>query len=189
MAKFLSSSRSSSPIGSKEKPATALRVRWVSSWLFFSAGCLLGYLHGEMTNARRCHQSFDTGTSTFQPTSSSSPKSDCNEIDFRQRYRWRQVHVDDGWRSVDVFFGKTDHLDRTLPRDEEGKLARWFSQAAQDELVSGLLRGKQNGYFIDLAANDATVFSNTYALEQRYGWYVHSFGPLCAFAASFLNFL
>jgi hypothetical protein len=68
---------------------------------------------------------------------------------------------DDGWRQIDVFYGKAPTTNRT-----------WFSQAAQDELVIGLLRGKRNGYFIDLAANDALLLSNTYALEQRYGWYV-----------------
>jgi len=65
-----------------------------------------------------------------------------------------------GWRRVDVFVGKT--------RFESDQ--RWYSQAAQDELVSGLLRGKQNGFFIDLAANDAQEKSNTYALERFHGW-------------------
>jgi hypothetical protein len=47
---------------------------------------------------------------------------------------------------------------------------QWYSQARQDELVVALLRNKTNGYFIDLAANDAVQLSNTYALERYYQW-------------------
>jgi hypothetical protein len=46
----------------------------------------------------------------------------------------------------------------------------WHSQARQDELVVALLGNKTNGYFIDLAANDAVQLSNTYALERFYHW-------------------
>jgi RNPHF zinc finger len=46
----------------------------------------------------------------------------------------------------------------------------WHSQARQDELVVALLGNKTNGYFIDLAANDAVQLSNTYALERYYHW-------------------
>ncbi|KAI2507587.1 methyltransferase [Fragilaria crotonensis] len=46
----------------------------------------------------------------------------------------------------------------------------WFSQARQDEVVSRLLRGKRNGFFVDLAANDAAILSNTYSLEKKFGW-------------------
>lgn len=71
----------------------------------------------------------------------------------------------DGWHSVEVFYGKSDHLERMLPEDTE-----WFSQARQDEAVTTLLRGKKHGYFVDLAANDATILSNTYSLEEKFGW-------------------
>jgi hypothetical protein len=47
---------------------------------------------------------------------------------------------------------------------------QWHSQARQDELVVALLRNKTNGFFIDLAANDAVQLSNTYALERYYHW-------------------
>lgn len=47
---------------------------------------------------------------------------------------------------------------------------RWYSQARQDELVIALLRNKTDGYFVDLAANDAIQLSNTYALERYYHW-------------------
>jgi Methyltransferase FkbM domain len=71
----------------------------------------------------------------------------------------------DGWHAIEVFYGKSDHLERMLPAGLE-----WFSQARQDEAVVTFLKGKRNGYFVDLASNDATVLSNTYSLEKKYGW-------------------
>lgn len=69
---------------------------------------------------------------------------------------------DSGWTSIDVFYGTRNHLDL--------RNRTWFSQARQDELISALLRHKRNGYFIDLAANDAVDLSNSLALERRYDW-------------------
>ena len=37
--------------------------------------------------------------------------------------------------------------------------------------MQALLGHKRGGYFIDLAANDAFVISNTYVLETHYGWH------------------
>mmetsp|Transcript_25626 Transcript_25626/g.43524 ORF Transcript_25626/g.43524 Transcript_25626/m.43524 type:complete len:263 (-) Transcript_25626:60-848(-) len=70
----------------------------------------------------------------------------------------------EGWHSIEVFYGRKDSLESSLPRLE------WFSQARQDEAVATLLHHKRNGYFVDLAANDATILSNTYSLEKKYGW-------------------
>lgn len=70
-----------------------------------------------------------------------------------------------GWHSIDVFYGQTDHLERMLPEGQE-----WFSQVRQDEAIAKILGNKRNGYFVDLAANDATFLSNTYALERKLGW-------------------
>jgi len=67
---------------------------------------------------------------------------------------------DAGWHTLHVFYG-----------DEKGLGApafkKWFSQAHQDEIVVDLLGN--NGYFIDLAANDAKELSNTLSLERK-GW-------------------
>lgn len=52
----------------------------------------------------------------------------------------------------------------------DDQLGRWNSQVGQDRAVATLLRGKRNGYFIDLAANDAVTLSNTRALERDFGW-------------------
>jgi hypothetical protein len=52
--------------------------------------------------------------------------------------------------------------------DKQGRM--WFSQAKQDQAVWALLRQKTNGYFIDLAANDAFNLSNTVSLEVNAQW-------------------
>jgi hypothetical protein len=84
----------------------------------------------------------------------------------------------DGWNSIDVFYGSTDHVVSLLPKDQT-----WFSQARQDEAIFKMLSHGSNsngnngnhengkgGFFVDLAANDATTLSNTYILERDYHW-------------------
>ena len=71
---------------------------------------------------------------------------------------------DDGWNTINVFYGATDNFESLLPSK------KFFSQARQDEVVLKLLRYKTDGYFVDLASNDATSLSNSYALEKHYGW-------------------
>lgn len=68
----------------------------------------------------------------------------------------------DGWKIFHVFYGDAS----TLKRSRTG----WYSQVKQDEVVSALFRNKKNGFFIDLASNDAVTLSNTFALEERYDW-------------------
>lgn len=71
-----------------------------------------------------------------------------------------------GWHQINVFYGERDGLFNDVPEnvkpDQES-----FSQVGQDTIVLDLLGS--NGYFIDLAANDALEFSNTLALERK-GW-------------------
>lgn len=75
------------------------------------------------------------------------------------------VQASDGWKTLNVFYGSSDIFESTLPKDK-----KFFSQVRQDELILKLLRNKTNGYFVDLASNDATQLSNSYALEKHYGW-------------------
>ena len=87
----------------------------------------------------------------------------------------KETHNDDGWHSIDVFYGDAKHLDRTPPPPAfrgapPNAVQDWYGQAKQDQLVFELLNGKTNGYFIDLAANDARTFSNTFALERHHNW-------------------
>ena len=46
----------------------------------------------------------------------------------------------------------------------------FHSQDGQDKMVVQLLKGKKNGFFVDLAANDALYLSNTRTLERDFGW-------------------
>jgi hypothetical protein len=67
---------------------------------------------------------------------------------------------DDGWHQVNVYYGERSGLG--APETQE-----WFAQVHQDEIVLDLIG--PDGYFIDLAANDAKDLTNTLALE-RHGW-------------------
>lgn len=47
----------------------------------------------------------------------------------------------------------------------------YYSQIAQDKyFIEGINKGKKNGYFVDIGANDGISFSNTYALEKYFDW-------------------
>jgi hypothetical protein len=48
--------------------------------------------------------------------------------------------------------------------------AQWTSQVGQDRTIADIFDGKRGGFFLDLAANDASVLSNTLMLEQSFGW-------------------
>eukprot|EP01062_Namystynia_karyoxenos_P013303 TRINITY_DN14799_c0_g1_i1.p1 TRINITY_DN14799_c0_g1~~TRINITY_DN14799_c0_g1_i1.p1 ORF type:complete len:536 (+),score=64.70 TRINITY_DN14799_c0_g1_i1:63-1670(+) len=48
--------------------------------------------------------------------------------------------------------------------------AGWYSQDQQDRFAAEVLSNGSSGFFVDLAANDAVVISNTLALERR-GWH------------------
>ena len=98
----------------------------------------------------------------------------------------------DGWRSIAVFQGKR----KTLSQDEndletndsnfenqQNKKQRqqqnqgirdpewhWQGQVFQDKMIAYLFQFRTNGYFVDLAANHAVEFSNTFALERRLNW-------------------
>lgn len=47
---------------------------------------------------------------------------------------------------------------------------RWTSQCGQDRTIADVFQNKTDGYFVDLAANDAISLSNTLTLEQQFGW-------------------
>mmetsp|Transcript_28609 Transcript_28609/g.33251 ORF Transcript_28609/g.33251 Transcript_28609/m.33251 type:complete len:347 (+) Transcript_28609:101-1141(+) len=65
-----------------------------------------------------------------------------------------------GWKPVHIFYGNDKNL-AYLGRE---------SQVKQDKLVMGLLNNPKDGYFVDLAANDATNLSNTFQLEKQLNW-------------------
>jgi hypothetical protein len=44
------------------------------------------------------------------------------------------------------------------------------SQVGQDVFVLSILKGKQNGKYIEIGAHDPETISNTYVLEKAYNW-------------------
>jgi hypothetical protein len=118
---------------------------FTSSLLFFSFASL----------ENKCVRSIPL--TTIQPSSSLSTD--------------RPLRGDDGWKLIHVFYGDKSHVSEAstipLPYFQENF---WFSQYRQDEIVSRLLHNKRNGFFIDLAANDAVRISNTYSLETHFDW-------------------
>jgi hypothetical protein len=88
-------------------------------------------------------------------------------------FRWKRhpPRSDDGWKLIHVFYGNQSHItDASTVPAPYFQANQWFSQYRQDEIVSRLLHEKRNGFFIDLAANDAVRISNTYALETQLDW-------------------
>jgi len=73
-----------------------------------------------------------------------------------------QQNIVPGWNPIYVYFGESNKL------EDRGK--KFHGQLLQDKLVIELFGYKRNGYFIDLAANNAVTLSNTFALERDYDW-------------------
>jgi hypothetical protein len=132
--------------------------------LFFVVGVFVGFLASSFFSIA----SYEANSRVNPTTVLSSPSTAAN-IPFRANRKSEQS--DKGWGLIHVYYGNTSHLPDTsaIPKDYFQQ-ARWFSQVRQDEIVSTLLHGKRDGYFVDLAANDAVRISNTYALETNFGW-------------------
>lgn len=79
--------------------------------------------------------------------------------------------IDDEWGTIQVFHGNQPNL-RRRPMDAMPKSTSWtkVSQSSQDEIVASLTKKQANGYFVDLASNDAITISNSYALERYLNW-------------------
>ena len=137
-------SRSSSPRNASE--SFLKQNGWFFPWILFASGCLFGHIHGRYYAA------------TSEPWTSSLTASLSSFCSPAPQDR-------DGWKSIQVFYGQKDFLIRDIPSNQT-----WYSQGSQDELIMALFQGKRNGYFIDLAANDAVMLSNTLALERFYDW-------------------
>lgn len=69
--------------------------------------------------------------------------------------------VSDDWHVLYVYRGN-----ETFGRLLKG----WTAQRRQDKSIVEVFKGKKNGFFLDIAANDAIHLSNTLALEQLYNW-------------------
>lgn len=84
----------------------------------------------------------------------------------------------EGMNPIYSYYGKMDHMFHDIPTDRwlqpsskhQTRDALWFSQHGQDVAVAQFLNFERNGFFVDLAANEAVWASNTFALEQNFGW-------------------
>jgi len=66
--------------------------------------------------------------------------------------------------------GQLRNIQFALPEAPPIVRGAWYGQELQDCIAATLHGFKTGGYFIDLAANDAVTLSNSYTLEQQYGW-------------------
>jgi len=73
----------------------------------------------------------------------------------------KSLFVPQGYAAVLVPLSADDHL---------GIPGKSHSQVGQDKLVQYILGCKKQGFYLDLAANDAVNLSNTVMLERDYGW-------------------
>jgi hypothetical protein len=66
-----------------------------------------------------------------------------------------------------VFATTQVHIgDATLETDK-----KWHALQGQDAfLVEKIFPNKTDGFYVDCASNDATIYSNTYSLERDFGW-------------------
>lgn len=64
------------------------------------------------------------------------------------------------WKAAAYWRGK-----RVNPTFTDG----WHSQTGQDKTISEIFENRA-GFFVDLASNNAVEISNTFALENRFGW-------------------
>ena len=87
-----------------------------------------------------------------------------------------------GFHPIYAYFGKSHHLTDSIPEkwwlqsssnpNHQNKAVggEWFAQHGQDVAVAKFFNFKRSGFFVDLAANDAVWASNTFSLEQNFGW-------------------
>lgn len=71
-----------------------------------------------------------------------------------------------GWHPIHVFYGEKKGLFNDAPKSIK-ESQESFAQVGQDSIILDLIGS--DGYFIDLAANDALDLTNTLALERK-GW-------------------
>ena len=46
----------------------------------------------------------------------------------------------------------------------------FYSQACQDKFIVNVLKGKRDGFFLEIGGGDPIITNNTYTLEKNYGW-------------------
>jgi len=183
-------SPSTSPRNQGRKKQTN-KNEWFLPWCFLSLGLVLGHFHGRFYDSEYHHHHHPVPWQipVLGPSSNavSCDESQTRKETIRATVAASTTHndADIGWTSIQVFYGKrrdivddesttTNATTATYAsreqKESQRKKEKWFSQAAQDQVVSALLKEKRGGYFVDLAANDAIHLSNSYALERSFGW-------------------
>mmetsp|Transcript_4902 Transcript_4902/g.12458 ORF Transcript_4902/g.12458 Transcript_4902/m.12458 type:complete len:326 (+) Transcript_4902:75-1052(+) len=133
------------------------------------AGCiaiafLLGHLHGTyFPSYKEMMAGADGETSKMENYTFHFPDA-ITSVGLKHQSQKEQT-ASDGWASIEVFYGDTVGFHDSAKGSQD-----LGSQSGQHKCVTSLLKGKRNGYFIDLAANDATRYSNSYFLEQDFDW-------------------
>lgn len=92
------------------------------------------------------------------PPVSLCPVCTCSALDEHNRLRAL------GWQTAAYW------VPGRFTRNIDLQSKKWGSQVKQDWTVVHLMQGKRNGFFVDLAANDAVELSNTIALENWFDW-------------------
>ena len=82
----------------------------------------------------------------------------------QQKHVSNSFNAAGGWKMVGYFRGSAQWP--TMPVD----VPNFGSQVFEDETVMKIFGRKRDGFFVDLAANDASALSNTVTLEQQLGW-------------------
>lgn len=70
----------------------------------------------------------------------------------------------------DKFLNKYSHKNMILKFYSILSIALTNSQASQDLFVLAMTKYRQNGYFLEIGANDPIVHNNTYLLEHHFDW-------------------
>jgi hypothetical protein len=171
-----------------------------SRYIWLLVGILIGFWYGQQLQKQQSYSNksnqppFLTNRNTISTTTATIPSQQIAPI-VQPHHRsdgWQIIHVyngpipteekDDSFMSSSLQSsiviptqGTVQHDDdyNSINNSNNTKERRivWYSQAHQDELIIGMLhKNRTNGYYIDLAANDAKQLSNTYALQQYYNW-------------------
>lgn len=124
------------------------------SVLLVGAGYCLGYIVARTQPAL-------LDLSPPREISSPKPQQQHHVVDHVADHVADHVVADEaGWKKLHIYYGNQDHL----------QVSQQISQSNQDEYVVSMLSNKRDGFFLDLASNDATSLSNTFTLERDYGW-------------------
>jgi hypothetical protein len=144
--------------------------------VIFLFGAIVGHFHGKFS-LQQTVGTFSTTSRRWElsTTSITGERSNSDVAETARKMSPLLESEDDtnqsaGWRAVHVFFGDTKrHLQAALEAINATDTT-WFANHKQDQLVLGLLRNKQGGFFVDLAAGDAINNSITLGLEVNAQW-------------------